>query len=278
MSIFLQSFNRGVQGNPQTLFKMPGGEWHIKSETPWAGDQWALVRWGNGDELMALAIWADAVHRDGGTPRVVIPYLPGARQDRRKVGEALSSKIYADMINSCELALVVCLDPHSDVMPALLNNCRVIDSASLVVEALRHQAPDDAYAGIIAPDAGAYKRAERVATEMKLPLFQATKVRDSASGRLSDFKCEGLPEDKILVVVDDICDGGRTFVGLARATGIPKGRLFLWVTHGVFSAGSRALVDYYSAIMTTDSHEGTQVNDAEERWWITKVFPRLTRI
>ena len=105
------------------LFKMPGGEWHVQQGLMMPDAMaWAFVQGGSADDLVALSIWADSVHRDGGHPRAIIPYLPGARQDRRRPGEALSCKVYADLINRCRFDRVVCLDPHSDVMPALIEN------------------------------------------------------------------------------------------------------------------------------------------------------------
>ena len=81
------------------------------------------------------------------------------------------------------------------------------------------------YVGLICPDAGAAKRTEAVAEALALPVFYARKKRDFATGRLSGFACEPLPPEGRLIVVDDICDGGGTFRGLAEATGLAPQRL-----------------------------------------------------
>ena len=40
------------------------------------------------------------------------------------------------------------------------------------------------------------------------------------------------------MIVDDICDGGRTFTALAtELRNITSGPIFLYVTHGIFSHG-----------------------------------------
>jgi ribose-phosphate pyrophosphokinase len=116
--------------------------------------------------------------------------------------------------------------------------------------------PHNEFVGIIAPDAGAAKRANEAATLYQLPVYQALKKRDAATGRLSNFTCETLPSEGKFLVVDDICDGGGTFIGLAKATGLPKERLALWVTHGIFSGKAADLKNFYSAIYTTNSHPG----------------------
>ncbi len=247
MTIKLHTLNIPV---PNETIQMPGGEFHTKTT---AGGHYKNVqclldiRGASSDDLISMIIMADAIHRDGGTVSAYIPYLPGARQDRRKMGEALSSKVYADLINSCNFTRVTCVDPHSDVMPALINNCVIHGIHSVI------NVPDGEFVGIIAPDAGAAKRAYEVATIYHLPVYQALKKRDPVTGRLSNFTCEPLPTSGKLLVVDDICDGGGTFIGLAEATGLPKERLALWVTHGIFSGNAANLKKYYSAIYTTDS-------------------------
>jgi ribose-phosphate pyrophosphokinase len=44
------------------------------------------------------------------------------------------------------------------------------------------------------------------------------------------------------LIVDDICDGGRTFIELAKVLRpLTSGQVKLYVTHGIFSAGFEAL-------------------------------------
>ncbi len=58
------------------------------------------------------------------------------------------------------------------------------------------------------------------------------------------------------LVVDDICDGGGTFLGLAdkfwKQTSIST--LDLYVTHGIFSKGVRELLRMYHNVYSTDSY------------------------
>jgi len=172
---------------PKTnLFKMPGGEYHINTENnaPLCDDQYIMVMGGTSDDMMALCIFADAVHRDGGNPILLLPYLPGARQDRRQTGEALSSKVYADIINGCNFSSVVCLDPHSDVMPALINNLTIVPLKQVIILALVEQQVYRDYTGIIIPDAGAAKRCFEVSQCLELPTYQAYKHRDMSTGKL----------------------------------------------------------------------------------------------
>lgn len=260
---------------------MPAKEWHVQPllDKPLRGLQIAHIIGASPDDMIALAIWADAVHRDGGMPVAIIPYLPGARQDRRLPGEALSCKVYADLINSCNLDQVVCVDPHSDVMPALINRCSII-SVSDIFKRFMSGVGVHHYQGFIAPDVGAAKRVFNLARAFKKPVFQAFKHRDMETGKLSGFSCEDLPSDGRFLIVDDICDGGGTFMGLANAIGIDPERLDLWVTHGVFSGDNAAnLRHHFGRILTTDSYPGRTnamyVPEFEQKVKIVEIFEWL---
>ena len=56
----------------------------------------ATLRGASGDDLLMLGMWADAVRQRGSKSVALIPYLPGARQDR---GLPFGAKVYADVIN-----------------------------------------------------------------------------------------------------------------------------------------------------------------------------------
>jgi ribose-phosphate pyrophosphokinase len=67
--------------------------------------------------------------------------------------------------------------------------------------------------------------------------------------------------DKDIFIVDDICDGGRTFTEVAKAIKENKkytGKIYLVVTHGIFSAGFDFLVQYFDGIYTTNSVKDIQ--------------------
>jgi ribose-phosphate pyrophosphokinase len=189
-------------------------------------------------------------------------------------GAPLGAKVYADMINNMGIDRVICLDPHSDVAPALYDRLTVVGPESVIE-------PRIGLSGIIAPDLGARKRAEAVANLFALPVYQAGKVRDFNTGNLSGFECEKLRYGRYLIV-DDICDGGGTFIGLAehlKATqGILKHELQLWVTHGIFSKDAMLkLTDHFSYVGSTDSHPGSDALNYSYSC-TTKVVPILDKL
>ena len=238
--------------------RFPAGEAHVKvaNDNSGKGDltEVALLTGADANDLIGLAMWADACHQRNARTVALVPYLPGARQDR---GLPFGAKVYADLINSMRIDQIVCFDPHSPVMPGLLDNLTVVDSAAVVRRHVVGRADSDEvpqrYTGIIAPDHGAVARAQRVADATHLPLYKAEKHRDPGTGRLSGFSCEPLPAGGRYLVVDDICDGGGTFRGLAAAIGLPREQLGLWVSHGVFSGKALGLTESFGEIVTTDS-------------------------
>lgn len=249
--LLLQRTDSGtLEPSFMNAINFPAGEAHISVSTEsLVHDHVALLQGADSNEILQLAMWANAAHNSGTKPVLLLPYLPGARQDK---GIPYGAKVYADLINSMDFKQVVCVDPHSSVMPSLLNNLTIIDSDNLITENVNTLG----LAGVICPDQGAHARSERVARALGVPVYYAKKKRNQANGKLSGFECEPLPATGRFLVVDDICDGGGTFMGLADATGLSKDRLELWVTHGVFSGKAAQLNDRYSRVYTTDSHPG----------------------
>jgi ribose-phosphate pyrophosphokinase len=204
--------------------------------------------------LMGGLFFLDALEERGQPPpELILPFVPGARQDRlNSSGDFLfTAKSVAREINARQLPRVTILDPHSDVMPALLDRCHVIPAH----ECFAHITPD-VYAAVIAPDAGAEKRASAVAKRLELPLLHGWKRRDITTGALNGFGLEmtHFAPGARMLVVDDICDGGGTFVGLATEV-LADRRLKadLYVTHGIFSQGTQLLLQHYGVLFCTDS-------------------------
>ena len=184
---------------------------------------------------------------------LLLPYFPAARQDRVMVqGEALTVKIYADLINAAQFEQVLILDPHSEVTPALLNKVTVISNHQFVQKALANEKDYQ----LISPDGGTLKKVYKLAQFLGgQAVIECSKMRDVKTGQLSGFKvyAENLA-GQTCVIVDDICDGGGTFLGLAKALKAKQpGTLILVVTHGIFSKGLEELSAVFSKIYVTDA-------------------------
>lgn len=200
----------------------------------------------------------DAIsHKGGKIRKLVLPYVPGARQDRiNPTGDVLFTlSSVAGMINVRDFSRVIILDPHSPVTPAWINRSMQFP-LSKIAELL-----PDIYDGVIAPDKGAKHRSNIFAAVHDKPLFFASKNRDVSTGKITGFELEYIPPGHYLVA-DDICDGGGTFIGLGEKIREQGATADLYVTHGIFSKGTIALKRFYKNIYTTDSREIHERNDA----------------
>ena len=223
------------------LKKFTGGECHVKFLTEFNETHKIRIntRLNSSDDVMNLCLAVDALrHMYVNYIEVFIPYIPYARQDRLMVaGEPLSVKVFATIINSLNLNKIIVFDAHSDVSVALLNNCQNIANYAMVKHFLAELALTDFM--LVSPDLGAYKKVDKLATKInyKGQIATGIKVRDLATGQIikSDVNTDDL-EAKACIVVDDICDGGRTFIELATALKAKNaGDLYFIASHGIFS-------------------------------------------
>jgi len=92
--------------------------------------------------------------------------------------------------------------------------------------------------------------------------------RDVRTGNILGVVVDQNVTDLNLLVVDDICDGGRTFTELSKTLSMPK-KLELFVTHGIFSKGVKELTEAYDHIYTTNSFHGVvpeELKDDKITW------------
>ena len=211
--------------------------------------------------VMTLLMVTDALRRGyPATPiRLSMPYVPYARQDRvANAGEALSARVFCDLINTQDYAQVEVQDPHSDVVTALLNRVVVVDP----LPPLRKAVASLGRVALVAPDAGARKRVTALARALELDVVFAEKVRNTQTGKITGTQVVGALPDCPLLVVDDICDGGRTFTELASVLKTRQAEqrqdqpLYLYVTHGIFSKGLGPLLEHYQTIFTRNNWTG----------------------
>lgn len=249
----IEIYQNGVSW-PMEVLDFPSGEVHVRlAPAPVSEGATEVLICFHGAtprEVLILLLATDAVRRMTPTNTPVtlhMPFVPYARQDRVVLpGEPLSAAVFCKLINAQGYSTVWIDDPHSDVTPALLERVRITPASSHISELLLS---DEflQHCLLVAPDAGARKRVEVVHRDcgLKGPVVYASKTRDPATGKLSGFSVEGaIPPGRPLLVVDDICDGGGTFIGLIQElrkhTDSP---IYLFVTHGLFTKGRQVLLN-----------------------------------
>lgn len=209
------------------------------------------------DDLMAVAQIVDIIRRNTRVnPDILLELVSPAymRYDRVMLDDrtdAFVLNMFAKMIKVTGVTRVSTLDAHSTMLSSLMNlgTIRCYDNIQFcslkevmcakfgeTSEILRNGKPDKY--GVILPDAGAKKKWTTGGY-----LAACTKSRDPATGRLSKFDIDRKDLDRILgttverlLIVDDICENGGTFLGCAqmlREKGVDK-PIDLYITHGVF--------------------------------------------
>jgi ribose-phosphate pyrophosphokinase len=250
-----------------TMKQFSGGEMHIKLDVneDFSGVDKVIItnRFRNGDDIVKVLFAKDALERKGVKNfELVMPYIPYARQDRVCVnGEAFTLKVFANLINLAKFDKVYVIDAHSDVAPALIDNCVNLPIDDYVKFAYYSQTDGEVI--LISPDSGANKKSTKLLDNTKIfsRLIKCDKRRDLASGDLDSFEVFGDNlKDRTCMIVDDICDGGRTFIGIAQELKKKEaGDIYLFVTHGIFSYGMDELKKNFKKIFTTNSFK--DVND-----------------
>ena len=176
--------------------------------------------------IIQLCHAVDAIRRIKSDMKInlYIPYFPGGRQDRVcNSGEPLSVKVYANIINALNLHKVFIFDPHSEVTPALINNCFVINNHDFIGKVINiicnntNKTKNDFL--LISPDAGSNKKIFNLSKSLGgIPVVRCDKKRNLETMAIegTEIYFSGSMEGKIALMVDDICAGGRTFKELAK--------------------------------------------------------------
>lgn len=214
-----------------------------------------------------------------------VPYFMGARSDRSftKGDVHYLKQVICPIVNSQNFNTVLVLDPHSDVLEACLNNYEKLNNHTIVKYALTDIDNKDGAQDrivLVSPDAGAYKKIFDVAHKFGISnIATATKVRDLLTGQIIHTEIPNLPisasdEELKYVIVDDICDGGRTFIELAKAIHEqrPNAEVYLIVTHGVFSNGFLELSRELKKVYSSNSYSDRNDIEHDSQYTVDKQF------
>jgi ribose-phosphate pyrophosphokinase len=215
-----------------------------------------------------------------------IPYFLGGRSDRKFEDGSINyiKDIIAPIINAQHYKGVIVLDPHSDVIEACIDNLDKIDNTSLVKAALgeivdslskfQFDISSTSQICMVSPDAGALKKIYSVAKDCGVSnVITASKVRDLSTGKILHTEVPLVnikSSPTVFVIVDDICDGGRTFIEVAKAirTRRPmpeyQDKIFLIVSHGIFSNGLYDLSKWVDGIYSTNSRADIKADEFSE--------------
>lgn len=258
-------------------FKFPGGEVHLKlnlkriqSITPGVVMIDTTIR--NSDDLVLLMLAIDTIHQSFTTNVVVgIRYMAYQQADRKfSEGESFSLHTICKLLNNLNVSAFQVYDPHSDITPALLNKCSVVDNSDFIKFVLtqieyKKFVKEGEQLMFLSPDAGAYKKIFKLACKLdfKGEIETASKSRNTTTNTIDSIVINrGNFINKHVLIIDDICVGGRTFIETAKILK-DKGadKVYLAVSHGVFSNGFEELYKHVDHIFVTDSRYSGESTD-----------------
>jgi ribose-phosphate pyrophosphokinase len=195
------------------------------------------------------------------------PYFLGSRSDRQfeEGSNNYLKDVICPIINGLNFDSITVLDPHSDVLEACLNNFKKIDNKKLIAMSFcsiyKSETVNMDKCVLVSPDAGASKKIYKLAEHYgyKGDIITCSKDRD-VDGKLTATVVpmgKHWTSKKDAIIIDDICDGGATFINIAKqlqANGW-KNKIYLVVTHGIFSKRFDELYKYFDGIYCTNSYK-----------------------
>jgi ribose-phosphate pyrophosphokinase len=222
-------------------------------------------------------------------------YIMGLRSDRlfQEGGNRYVKDIIAPILNAQNFESVTCIDPHSDVAENCINNLIKLSNLQLVnytfndLNDTNNNKQPKGCSGtlslenyiLVSPDTGASKKIYKLAEQIgyKGDVITCSKDRDT-DGKLTKtvVPIDGKNLEKDVIIIDDICDGGATFINIAKVLKSYKefkGKIYLIVTHGIFSKGLEELGEYFESIYCTNSYQDYEPdNDGQDY-----IYPHLVK-
>jgi len=191
---------------------------------------------------------------------LLMRYIPYSRMDRPMKDYSFTLKYFCRIINKLNFTNVWVLDAHSATSLGLLDRVVSLDDVlvSLIDDAISYSKPDV----IMFPDAGAQKRyfALNQGLFSGYDVVFGDKSRNLKTGEITSFQVitNGVDvSDKKVLIIDDLCSRGGTFIGSANALKeLGAKSVDLYVTHcenTIFRGKLLSDNSPISRVLTTDS-------------------------
>lgn len=201
-----------IDGTPYEWERFPNNE--IKFPVVGTGAEKQITwLWENNEEFFVIQMITKHLKDNDGKVKLVVPFCPYGQQDRKMPDQLFSWKYFAQLVNDAGFYSVVIVDPHSRVMAASLNHCFVTYPELDMNTMFRI-----GYDLVFYPDNGAAKKYSEIYTDV--PYRFGNKKRDLKTGEILGYEVIADKKDiegQKILIVDDICMGGRTFKEAAKA-------------------------------------------------------------
>lgn len=198
-----------------------------------------------------------------------IPSLLDAQADRRfNINESSGLKLVCNFINLLNFKSISIFHPHNpEVIEALIDNVKIIDNYDFILDTLLNIPSKDTI--LMSTDAGGFKPLMKLADKLnwKGEVFSASKSRsyiDNKSKLIQQIDKDDF-ESKDILIIDDICVNGGTFVGLANLLKERNcGKLYLAISHITIEQPNSLIFDLYDKVFTTNSKNLTYIKQYKD--------------
>jgi ribose-phosphate pyrophosphokinase len=207
--------------------------------------------------LMSLKTTLD--HKDIEDVELVIPCMPQQQHDRRfEENQSFELKNICSFINRLNFKKVHVFHPHSDSTEMGLKRVRIINNSSFIKKVLADiNSPN---LTLLSTDGGSYKWINKLANNINFEgeVYGASKARQLSADKTKHSLVQLIDKrdfgGKDVMVVDDLCVFGGTFVGLAKMLRERNvGKLYLAVSHITVPNPNKELEKLYDRIYCTNS-------------------------
>lgn len=248
--------NKELSEIPYDIVKFPDGEVQIRltEELNRKSSYLVITKITSAEELFILLQLGDILDRHEVLWKLYITYLMSQRMDRvMNFNYPFSLKIVFNCLNTLKCTSINVLSPHSDRMYWLSNNFYEVDfNFGRYIDRAKYT--------LCYPDAGAAERYKHV----YIPecygdeTIILDKKRDIITGNILNLDFINKPstvKDRILIV-DDLCDGGGTFLMAHKLLkeAYPNTPIDICVTHIVNPIGFNNLCNTFNKVYYTNSY------------------------
>lgn len=217
------------------------------------------------EDLWTLNQLVDVYNNQGLIPTITIPCLLDAQADRRfNSNESFGLKLVVKFLSGMNADFKVFHPHNAEALEFGADNIEVIDNSgflSNVIYSHRGLDVDDTDINnliIMSPDAGMYKTLMKTCDKIKWTgeTYSASKSRSYEDGKskLTQIVDREDFNGKDILIVDDICVNGGTFIGLAKILKERNcGKLYLAVSHITVENPNPELLKWFDKIFTINS-------------------------
>ena len=222
------------------------------------------------EDLWTLTQIKDVYDHNNKPLSVTIPCLLDAQADRRFAdNQPHSLKLLLRHLNSLQFENIEVFHPHNpEIVEACLDKVQILDNSQFIVNVIKdlgwvnvvdnNGKRHDINSVLMSSDAGGFKPLMKLCDKIgwQGETFSASKARKYEDGKSSliqqidrqDF------QGKDILIIDDICVKGGTFVGLAKMLKERNcGNLYLAVSHMTVTDFNEELTYLYDRVFITNS-------------------------